>query len=232
MSADQRAGRALLLVVACAASSLAARAQAADSRYYVANTRPPDAFLAMRSVPSSSYGERIEAMPNGTLLDVVERRADGWWRVRDVATGREGWALAGSGARRWIVCCAAEPVEPAPAAGMTEGFKTPSSNIFCITFTDESGPGMRCDLRSLAAFPPRPADCDLEWGDAFQLPASGRAFRLCHGDTAANPALPTLGYGATWTWNGLDCLAETSGLTCRNPQGHGFRLSRAIQQVF
>lgn len=29
-------------------------------------------------------------MPNGTLLDVLEKRQDGWWRVRVAANGKEG----------------------------------------------------------------------------------------------------------------------------------------------
>ena len=74
--------------------------------YYVANTRPPDAFLALRNLPASGLGQRIMAMANGTLLQVLQRRDDGWWYVRVVATGAEGWALSGQGNQAWIVCCA------------------------------------------------------------------------------------------------------------------------------
>ena len=74
--------------------------------YYVANTRPPDAFLALRTQPSASSGQRIMAMTNGTLLQVLQRLEDGWWYVRVKATGDEGWALSGQGDQSWIVCCA------------------------------------------------------------------------------------------------------------------------------
>ena len=76
-----------------------------DAYYYVANTRPPDAFLALRTQPSASSGQRIMAMTNGTLLQVLQRRENGWWYVRVKATGDEGWALSGQGAQAWIVCC-------------------------------------------------------------------------------------------------------------------------------
>jgi hypothetical protein len=72
---------------------------------YVANTTPPDAFLSLRTQPSSSTGQRIMAMSNGTLLEVLQRRSDGWWYVRVKAAGEEGWALSGQGNRAWIVCC-------------------------------------------------------------------------------------------------------------------------------
>ena len=76
-----------------------------DSYYFVANTRPPDAYLALRTQPSSSRGQRITTMPNGTLLEILQRQVNGWWHVRVVATGQEGWALAGEGNRVWLKCC-------------------------------------------------------------------------------------------------------------------------------
>ena len=76
------------------------------ARYsYVWDTRPPDDWLALRSEPTSKSGYQIEKMENGTLLDVIHKRADGWWRVRVVGTGAEGWALSGQGSRIWIYCC-------------------------------------------------------------------------------------------------------------------------------
>jgi hypothetical protein len=45
-------------------------------------------------------------MPNGTALEVLKRNSDGWWYVRVVASGQEGWALSGQKDKRWIVCCA------------------------------------------------------------------------------------------------------------------------------
>jgi hypothetical protein len=84
---------------------LAAHAQGSSDYYHVANTQPPDAYLAMRSAPSMVSGQRIEEMPNGTPLEILEKRPDGWWLVRNVKTGHQGWALSGSPTTRWIDCC-------------------------------------------------------------------------------------------------------------------------------
>jgi hypothetical protein len=80
-------------------------AQSVDENFFVANTTPPDAYLALRTHPSSSIGQRIATMPNGTLLKVLQRRADGWWHVRILTTGQEGWALSGRSGKTWIECC-------------------------------------------------------------------------------------------------------------------------------
>jgi uncharacterized caspase-like protein len=81
--------------------------EAAPQYSYVWDTRPPDDFLALRSEPSSRSGSRLAKMPNGTLLEVLEKRPDGWWRVRAVDLGLEGWAKHAndSGTRVWISCC-------------------------------------------------------------------------------------------------------------------------------
>ena len=87
--------------------------------YFVANTRPPDDFLALRSEPSSRYGERLEKMPNGTRLLVIQRREDGWWNVKNVNTGNVGWAFRGTDQRPWIDCCIRQIQQPpAQLAGM------------------------------------------------------------------------------------------------------------------
>lgn len=70
--------------------------------HVVANTTPPDAFVALRTLPSSRTGERITTMPNGTALQVLQRRPDGWWHVQIVETGQKGWALSGQSGKVWI----------------------------------------------------------------------------------------------------------------------------------
>lgn len=86
--------------------SLAIAQQLQTKYYVVANTTPPDAFLALRTDPSPKIGRRIEMMPNGTALEVLKRNPDGWWYVRVVVSGHEGWALSSQKDKRWIVCCA------------------------------------------------------------------------------------------------------------------------------
>ena len=213
-----------------------------NALYYVANTRPPDAFLALRTQPTTASGSRVMAMPNGTTLRVLERRTDGWWRVRVEPSGQEGWALAAQGNRAWIECCVTASVGPTPAASEPElvGFRTPSNNIHCQSFEIDADKGggkvrtVRCDIREISnRLPPRPRDCDLEWGQAFELGTDAQpAERLCYGDTVQDPKLPALAYGQTWERGGLRCRSEQSGVTCTNAQGHGFELSRGAQRVF
>lgn len=86
-------------------AALGTAAKAESSYYYVANTRPPDAYLSLRTLPSASRGRRIKTMPNGTLLEVLQRRDDAWWFVREVRSGARGWVLSRQGDRVWIECC-------------------------------------------------------------------------------------------------------------------------------
>lgn len=93
----------------------------AGAFYYVDNTVPPDAFLALRTYPSAATGKRIMEMPNGTVLQVLQRRADGWWYVKVVPTGQTGWAKSRAGKTVWIYCCLSRPgkttvAAPAPAS--------------------------------------------------------------------------------------------------------------------
>jgi hypothetical protein len=76
-----------------------------NSYYYVATSPSPDLFLPLRTLPNLQTGLRIMTMPNGTLLDVLERRPDRWWYVRLVPSGQEGWVLSGEGKDLWIECC-------------------------------------------------------------------------------------------------------------------------------
>jgi hypothetical protein len=73
--------------------------------HFVDDTRPPDAWLALRSEPGSGRGQQLARMTNGTLVEVLERRSDNWWRLRLPNTGQEGWALQRQGDRVWIHCC-------------------------------------------------------------------------------------------------------------------------------
>lgn len=84
----------------------AARAQ---EQLCVEHTRPPDAFLSLRTHPTATAGRQIEEMPNGTPLTVLQRRGDGWWLVRNIRSGNVGWALNRYGNRIWIDACRNTP---------------------------------------------------------------------------------------------------------------------------
>ncbi len=122
----------------------------------------------------------------------------------------------------------------APAAIAQEGFRSPTGNIHCQFFAVDGDATIRCDLGQISNRPPpRPRDCDLEWGQAFEISARAtRGARLCYGDTVQDPGLPVLAYGRSWQRGGLTCASEKTGVTCRNARGHGFTLSRAAQSVF
>jgi hypothetical protein len=93
----------LALILTLASFELKAESQ---SFSYVANTTAPDAFLALKAYPSSN-SPRVMAMANGTKLDVLLRRVDGWWYVKVSPTGEEGWAFSGHGNKAFILCCSA-----------------------------------------------------------------------------------------------------------------------------
>jgi Family of unknown function (DUF6636) len=69
-------------------------------------------------------------------------------------------------------------------------------------------------------------DCDLEWGDSYELAKTGRAIVVCHGDTAIDPRAKVLAHGKTWRTSSFTCTSSTAGLRCKNGSGHGFFLNR------
>lgn len=113
-------------------------------------------------------------------------------------------------------------------------FQTPSGNIHCAAYADGANRAeLRCDLvQNTARIPPRPADCELDWGDAFGMNNRGQAERICHGDTVQNPKNPVLQYGKRWSAGGFRCDATQSRLRCVNTDRHGWELSRSKQIVF
>ena len=200
--------------------------------HYVANTRPPDPFLSLRTHPTTTVGQRITTMPNGTLLEVVQRLNDGWWFVRVVSTGVEGWAMSGDRYAKWIDCCVTAPQQVATQGSV--GFRSPSNNIHCM-FDDFGAPRyLRCDIYQIDnRHPPRPRSCDGDWGQAFSITEDGVVGqRMCYTDAIKSEQWPILEYGANWQQQGFTCQSEQTGVTCFNVKRHGFTLSRAGQKLF
>lgn len=129
-----------------------------------------------------------------------------------------------------IATCTAD----ARAQSALIGFQSPSHNIHCQFETGDTQNVVRCDVMEGAVTAPRPRDCDLEWGRAFEISnRRGRpGERICYGDTVMDPKLPVLAYGATWQHSGFICTSEQTGVTCFNADRHGFSLSRAQQTMF
>ncbi|MFI7434924.1 DUF6636 domain-containing protein [Micromonospora haikouensis] len=127
------------------------------------------------------------------------------------------------------------PVQAREVTGLT-AFATPSGNISCYLDEDPEVPGgaqARCDIRDRSwSAPRRPADCELDHGDAVGLTRSGLAAFLCVGDAVGDADL-VLGYGQALRTGRVVCASSRSGVDCRNAAtGHGFTLSRARYALF
>ena len=90
---------------------------------------------------------------------------------------------------------------------------------------------MRCDIGDADwTLPPRPADCELDWGHGVVLGDEVHV-GICAGDTAMGGP-DVLAYGTSVSRGDLRCESERTGLTCRNrANGAGFRLSRAAVEL-
>jgi len=112
------------------------------------------------------------------------------------------------------------------------GFQSPSKNIACAYFDYDKQNTLRCDIMEATVTARRPADCDLDWGKAFEMNAKGGAVRLCYGDTVMDPKTPVLAYGEVWQRGGFTCKSEQTGVTCFNADRRGFSLAKAKQELF
>jgi hypothetical protein len=122
--------------------------------------------------------------------------------------------------------CANPP--PANASDFMQ-FRTPSGNIGCAYDTTS----LRCDIRSgIPHPPPRPKNCDLDWGGGYNLSPTGRASVTCAGDTAIDGHARIIPYGTTWQRGAFRCSSQIAGLRCTNTAGHGFFLSKDPSYMF
>lgn len=110
-------------------------------------------------------------------------------------------------------------------------FRSPTGNIYCTIFTG-SYTAARCDLSRFTSSFKRPADCDLDWGYAFEVGPQGKGAPLCAGDTVKVPGAVVLNYGQSVSARGIMCTSARNGMTCINAQGHGFTVARARQSAF
>ena len=123
------------------------------------------------------------------------------------------------------------------SASADVGFKTPSGRIHCEAFPDDEGRTaiLRCDITGPnQPRVRRPADCELDYGYAFELRSAkgARASLICAGDTVADPKHRVLAYGGSWEYMGLRCEVTPARLRCLNASGHGFALSSRQQRLF
>jgi uncharacterized protein DUF6636 len=109
------------------------------------------------------------------------------------------------------------------------GFTSPSGNVGCII----DSAYVRCDISERDwSPPPRPADCEFDYGQGISLSRGERAAFVCAGDTALGGGEP-LDYGQSVSAGLMQCDSAESGITCRDTKtGHGFTIAREEYQVF
>ncbi len=77
------------------------------------------------------------------------------------------------------------------AGAAFKGFDSPTQNIGCVM----ESRGVRCDIRDHDwQAPPKPKNCELDYGGGVFVGAGGRAGYVCAGATTLNSG-PVLGYG-------------------------------------
>jgi hypothetical protein len=119
------------------------------------------------------------------------------------------------------------------AAQDSIGFQSPTGNIHCSIYTWTGSAEVRCDLREYtASYTRRPADCELDWGMAFVVGATGPGVLGCVGDTMIDRGNLVLPYGEAVSLGGISCVSAKTGMTCTNAEGHGFSVARAKQKLF
>jgi hypothetical protein len=116
-------------------------------------------------------------------------------------------------------------VLPASASARFVFFQTPSHNIGCVYSSAPAS--LRCDIASgLKPAPSKPKGCQNDWTFGYSVNGTGRAHKVCAGDTVFSPSAKVIRYGTTWRGGAFSCKSSTSGLRCKNRSGHGFFLSR------
>jgi hypothetical protein len=121
----------------------------------------------------------------------------------------------------------------APAVSPTDveqaEFRSPSGNIGCRLDKD----GARCDIvKKSWTPPPKPTDCELDWGFGISVHRAEPARFTCAGDTVLG-AKKTLKYGEAVRAGDLTCSSDRSGMRCENTaSGHGFTLSVKQYHIF
>ncbi len=134
----------------------------------------------------------------------------------------------------WTQVTPGKKAAPPAGSGALAHFKTPSGNIVCLAHRSSVLCGIHSGLRP----PPARRTCTIGSPNLvfIQLPATGRAsVSFCMGDPGpfvGEEDARVLGYGKRLSRGGMICRSEVAGVTCRNPTGRGFFLSRDRYRLF
>ena len=109
------------------------------------------------------------------------------------------------------------------------GFTSPTGNIGCII----ERRSVRCDIAERDwGPPPKPAGCEVDFGQGIALDAGGAPAFVCAGDTALDSGDP-LPYGQSIAAGLLRCESEEVGMTCTDTEtGRGFTMAKEAYQIF
>ena len=108
-------------------------------------------------------------------------------------------------------------------------FTTPTGNISCAVHVETGG---YCSIGEIDwAPPPKPADCEFDWGSDLQL--GDEASFACVSDARIHREPAVLPYGSAVQRGRYSCGVEETGVTCLNADtGAGFRLARGRYELF
>ncbi len=128
----------------------------------------------------------------------------------------------------------------AAAATTLPGFRSPSGNIKCL-YVPGPPAFVWCSIahanysKKLTAYCAQPK-IGVDWA-GFSLGTKTKGSVECAGGVLYDPQTQhphyvTLAYGKTWRHGAFTCTSATTGVTCRNPKGHGIFVSRESYRVF
>jgi len=102
-------------------------------------------------------------------------------------------------------------------------FVSPSKNIGCSL----SDSGARCDIGDRTwAPPPKPAECDVDFGQGVTVVGTSPATLTCAGDTVL-VGDDVLDYGRVATRGDFECRSTKASMACRNVKtNHGFSIAK------
>ena len=113
------------------------------------------------------------------------------------------------------------------------GFQSPTGNIQCGIYSGSGGTSV-LGSRPVATqtYRKAPAGCEFDWGNSFEVQATGKGYLACVSDSMADPSNQVLRYGQAVSLGGISCVSAKTGMTCTNAAGHGFSVAKAKQKLF
>ncbi len=108
-------------------------------------------------------------------------------------------------------------------------FASPTGNIGCAIEPSS----VRCDIGDRDwSPPPKPADCQGDYGQGIQLSAGAQPAFVCAGDSTLGGGEP-LPYGQSIAAGLLRCESAATGMTCTDTEtGRGFTLAKEAYELF